>query len=869
MNMRSSLSILCCILGLSCSTRPGERISFPFSQWTIGAGGHNITWRYMEGFEYNNSFIKAPAPGEWEEWYEIISGYRDTVRAKIGKEPPYLCVRITGRQQARIHFDQFAYQLKLSPGEEIFVTGEYLASGEPFRISVDFDLKAKGEELGYVVRKRLMDVDSIDIPGSGAWESFSKTLCMPGFSPDSFSMVPILRVRRQDEKGEGEKELFLKNIRLHVEPTGDRTEILSRMENYIRRQSVKGSLSIGDDLSWTHRNFVMGFVFAWDHSFFDPGKGEYLVDRYCSTMEREFGGIQSVILWHSYPNIGIDEKNQFDFFHALPGGIGGLAQVVDDFHRNGVKVFLTYNPWDLDTRRADNHDFIELAKIIRDTGADGVFLDTWRSSRGVISVFEAENSIRDEVARYGLPVAFTTEILPDFKDLHGEDALTSSWGQEIEPYHFTDLSHLKWIDPRHKQYFIRRMESERRPILAHAWINGQGIQLWENIFGTMNPWNARDRKSLRKMNAIWKVYGDMYIADDWKPFLPLADTTVVASRWRTGNATITNLLGTASHPVVLRVPVENARTMRYFDLWNGKELFPGETDGRSCIELNVEDFGCILESPGPDPALGQLLAVQASESRTPLPSEDEYATELSLKQPLKCPCETSAAPSFSAEMMQVTGGDRTFEADHIWREGRCYPNMDAKHNHDLVLFRENGVQRIRHTHRESVPDFSIMTRPVTNAEFGQFIESTGYSPRFPENFLRHWNGPVCPEELGDEPVVYVGLEDARAFAQWAGMRLPTEWEWQLAAEQGGDGFRYNEVFEWNESERFDGHNRFVTLRGGCSRWTMPGSWWYFPGAPPGQINGGPQKFDSHVKYFLLYPGLDRASTIGFRCLGEG
>ena len=119
-----------------------------------------------------------------------------------------------------------------------------------------------------------------------------------------------------------------------------------------------------------------------------------------------------------------------------------------------------------------------------------------------------------------------------------------------------------------------------------------------------------------------------------------------------------------------------------------------------------------------------------------------------------------------------------------------------------------------------------MPRVVTNKQFQDFLASTRYKPKYSKNLLKHWEvEQSCPDFMLDEPVVYVSLEYARAFAGWAGMRLPSEWEWQLAVEKLADKFVFNQVFEWNESDRVNGYNRFVTQRGGRNRWVTASSWW--------------------------------------------
>src|SRR5262249_11729175 len=85
--------------------------------------------------------------------------------------------------------------------------------------------------------------------------------------------------------------------------------------------------------------------------------------------------------------------------------------------------------------------------------------------------------------------------------------------------------------------------------------------------------------------------------------------------------------------------------------------------------------------------------------------------------------------------------------------------------------------------------FALDVTPVTNAQYARFLQESGYHPAQPDHFLKHWRDGQIPPELDDHPVVYVDLADARAYAQWAGKRLPTEAEWQHAA-QGEDERRY-------------------------------------------------------------------------------
>jgi serine/threonine-protein kinase len=109
--------------------------------------------------------------------------------------------------------------------------------------------------------------------------------------------------------------------------------------------------------------------------------------------------------------------------------------------------------------------------------------------------------------------------------------------------------------------------------------------------------------------------------------------------------------------------------------------------------------------------------------------------------------------------------------------------------------------------------FYVDRMPVTNEQFKVFVDATGYRPTDEDakRFLSHWrNGEISRGEE-KHPVVYVSWLDARAYAAWAGKRLPTEAEWEKAA-RGTDGRKY----PWGRAEPTPSRANFGRRDGGTS-----------------------------------------------------
>jgi formylglycine-generating enzyme required for sulfatase activity len=635
------------------------------------------------------------------------------------------------------------------------------------------------------------------------------------------------------------------------------------------------------ELQWAQRNFVHAQMMVEDRCFYDPIAQKYTVDRYLDDLEKRYGGIDSVLIWYVYPNIGIDARNQFDLARDLPGGLDGLRSAVDDFHRRGVKVFLPTMPWDNGTREQGQRDWHAIAEIVKTVGADGINGDTYN---GVPRAFF------DACDALGRPVVLQPE-----STISAEEQLiwnVQSWGKKVPAGVVPSVAKFKWLEPRHMINYENRWGRERTNDLQFMFFNGVGYNAWENIWGVWNQFSARDAETLRRIATIERKFAPLLVSMDWRPYAPTLQAGVFASQFPRDGLILWTLVNRNEYAMSgEQIAVAHRDGTRYFDIWNGVALQPRMVGATAGFEFDLEARGfaalLAITVDAQVDALDAFLARMQELAQVPLQSLSN--TWRPLPQQL-VPIEPTAPAARPREgMLAIPAGEFDFAVTGIEIEGQTWAGLDVQYPW------ETSARRSHRRHMQ-ISAFHIDRTPVTNAQFQQFINATKYTPADAHNFLRDWQNGAPRRGWENKPVTWVALEDARAYAAWAGKRLPHEWEWQYAA-QGSDGRAYpwgdawnaaavpapqrgrelpspadvdahaqgaspfgvldlvGNVWQWTD-EYVDEHTRAAVLRGG-SAYQPQTSHWYFPQA---------YRLDQHGKYLLMAPCKDRSGMIGFRCV---
>ena len=137
----------------------------------------------------------------------------------------------------------------------------------------------------------------------------------------------------------------------------------------------------------------------------------------------------------------------------------------------------------------------------------------------------------------------------------------------------------------------------------------------------------------------------------------------------------------------------------------------------------------------------------------------------------------------------------------------CVPAGPFLHGNRIInqksmelLFGTNWAAAIRARYKTELPEFWISRYPITNAQYKRFLDANvAYAVPF---YDAEWAEPYnwddksrsYPAGKEEHPVVLVSWNDAKAFCDWAGLRLPTEQEWEKAARGDKDG----RIYPWGD-----------------------------------------------------------------------
>lgn len=597
-----------------------------------------------------------------------------------------------------------------------------------------------------------------------------------------------------------------------------------------RRLNYQGKLYDLPEGQWASTCYSVAQVWLWDELLYSFDEARFTPERLMEDAQSRFGGFDGVVLWHAYPIIGIDDRNQWDYYREVPG----LKNLVDWFHDHGVRVFFDYNPWDVGTRRS-GEDLDELCALVEDFQVDGLFLDTLK---------QADVGFADRLREVnpGILLEGESKLPVERIEDHG-----ASWAQFYADSPVPGVLRSHWFERRHMQHHVRRWHRDHTEELQSAWLNGVGMMIWEVVFGVWVGWSKRDATTVKQMTTVQRAAGDLWTNTQWEPLTELTEAAeehgVYASKWSADGIHVWTLVNRSDSPFAHDARDALPQWVRDADPSRVVALIGA--DG-----IPAQGIACVVVA---DPQVAWPAWVdQARESLADIEKSEDAAFQHRIARRLPVSADNVEAVGRPAvdtvsPSVRVRAGEHVLTVRYRARETGMYQGAPYVDEWKPLPPRLHDARTLQ---REVDLDHDVLVAPleVTNAQFAQFVRDSGYTPRQPNRF---WVDRV----EDDLPATYVDLEDARAYCAWVGGRLPTEDEWQIAANDPGFDRALPQVWNWTESEHSDGRTRFVMLKGGAE-YRADGSDWY--------VEGGVLPAEFSLKY--LYPGggLARSSSIGFR-----
>ena len=406
------------------------------------------------------------------------------------------------------------------------------------------------------------------------------------------------------------KEDFLNRVFVLTQEPGDTTLVLDcrigphKGDWHAAFDAFKKHIRSSFDFTYYERpvqelyrqRLISHFTFLYGLDIYDPEKNVFRIDRFLDEGEQNFGGYDYMLLWHDYQRMGIDNRDQFDMYEDLPGGLEGLREMVENAQARDVQVFIPYKPWDIMKGRTDR--FIQEARIAKAIKANGIFLDT---------MSESDSTFRDALDAVSRDIVFVSEGRPD---LAAAEMVTGSWNQSGNATNkMPNVDLFRFIIPEHNVHNINRMARKRDALIHNALFNGTGLIIWEDIFGDINRFSWNERILIKRYSRIIHENRDAFLTNNPIPLVadlrddlyvnayPIEEKCVYPAyqlgRENVSRANDDRLIGPfmeVSHPV----------DWHYVDVWNHQNIPVVIFRGKRCLvfpEEPTDVISCIIGMP--------------------------------------------------------------------------------------------------------------------------------------------------------------------------------------------------------------------------------------------------------------------------------
>jgi formylglycine-generating enzyme required for sulfatase activity len=223
-------------------------------------------------------------------------------------------------------------------------------------------------------------------------------------------------------------------------------------------------------------------------------------------------------------------------------------------------------------------------------------------------------------------------------------------------------------------------------------------------------------------------------------------------------------------------------------------------------------------TPTPIPILPTNTPMPPPPTPTPRPTSTPAPTPTGAIAGTAAAPAPTKAPQPEVEMVAIPAGSFTMGSD------KDSPDAAPAHQVDL-------------------PAYSIDKFEVTNADFAKFVEATGYKTDAEKSGEKGW--VAYAEGKDNHPVVKVSWNDAKAFCEWMGKRLPTEAEWEKAA-RGTDGRTYPWGNDWDPKKA---NGKEAGLRGTAAAGSFGAG-----ASPYGAMDMAGNVWEWTADWFQPYPG---------------